>query len=120
MRKTILLLAVVGLLLGGCEENNTTVLPDPVGATSPDCPLPLIPESVVFDVTPGDGLGNVEGVDSTPGASSHEWVLPTCSPDRSARPTFSTVCPTGVLNWRLTITDACAARFFTSGSTPVT
>ena len=113
MRNLFLLLVLIAFY--GCYQEGDRVPAAVTGASQ--CFIDqLVPEATVNDVIPGDGLGNVTATDSTPRSVAWLWILPDCMGDRSERQTFSTSCPVGVLNWRLTVFDSRGCGYFTSGT----
>ena len=112
MRQIIAACAI--LMLFGCEGDTITN----VGPTAP-CVAPVV-EATLIDLVPGDGLGDVEGADTTTGADSWLWTVPGCAPVNSERRIYTGLCPLSPPNiaWRLT-TGRGGCTGDTSGSTPV-
>ncbi len=118
---TTLLLILAAVALGGCEGDSTVINEAAPPVLPGACSPAPIPEAIVIDITPGDGLGNVSAIDSTTGSTHWVWTLPGCSPDRSTRQTFTALCSAGddaILNWRLEVSNNVCTSF-TSGSTPI-
>lgn len=112
MRRLPLILLL--LALSACEGDMiTNIVP-----TAP-CTPPAV-EARLIDLIVGDGLGDVQGTDTTPEADSWLWTVNGCTPVNSERPVYTGLCNLSPPNttWQLTTCrDGCCGE--TSGSTPV-
>ncbi len=102
---------VLLLTLAGCEYNS--------GNPTEPCTTPVV-EARLIDLVPNDGLGDVQGTDTTPGADSWLWTVTGCSPVNSERSVYTGLCPLSPPNttWQLrTCRGGCCGE--TSDSEPV-